>query len=58
MEGSGWAALGQTIDNDYALLGNFFTGIVAKFDLNSGEIVARAETGVERALAGIAQFPG
>ena len=57
-EGPGWAALGQTIENDYALLGNFFTGTIAKLDLKSGDIVARAETGVERALAGIAQFPG
>ena len=56
--GPGWAALGQTTDNDYALIGNFRTGTVAKLDLKSGEIVARAETGVERALAGIAQFPG
>ncbi|MEC9376268.1 MAG: hypothetical protein VYA80_07870 [Pseudomonadota bacterium] len=58
LPGPGWAALGHSTDPDIALLGNFFTGIVAKFDLNAGEIVAQAETGVERAVAGIAQYPG
>jgi len=58
MPGPGWAAMGTSTDANIALIGNFFTGAVAKFDLSKGEIVAQAETGVERALAGIAQFPG
>jgi len=29
-----------------------------KFSLETGEALATAETGVERALAGIAQYPG
>ena len=58
MPGPGWAAMGTSIDANIALLGNFFTGAVAKFDLSKGEIVAQAETNVERSLAGIAQYPG
>lgn len=58
LPGPGWAALGQSTDANIVLIGNFFTGAVAKFDLTSGEIVAQGETGVERGLAGIAQFPG
>jgi len=40
------------------LLGNFFTGTVAKFSLATGEILKKAETGVQRSLAGLAQYPG
>ena len=40
------------------LLGNFFTGTIIKFDLKSGTPGAKAETGVQRSLAGIAQFRG
>jgi hypothetical protein len=58
MPGPGWAAMGTSTDANIVLLGNFFTGTVAKFDLTTGEIVAQAETGVQRGLAGIAQFPG
>lgn len=58
LPGPGWAAVGQSIEPDIALIGNFFTGTVAKFSLASGEIVAKAETGVQRSLAGLAQYPG
>ena len=58
MPGPGWAALSASTDPNFVLLGNFFTGTVAKFDLSSGEMTAKAETNVERSLAGIAQYPG
>jgi hypothetical protein len=58
LPGPGWAAMGHSTDPNIALIGNFFTGAVAKFDLTSGAIVAQAETGVTRALAGMAQFAG
>lgn len=57
-EGSGWAGLGASIDPGFAFVGNFFTGSVIKMDLASGETRARAETDVQRSLAGIAQYPG
>jgi outer membrane protein assembly factor BamB len=58
MPGPGWAALGTSIDSKTAFVGNFFTGTFIKMDLESGETLAQAETGVARALAGIAQYPG
>lgn len=58
LPGPGWAAVGQSIEPDMTLIGNFFTGVAAKFDLKTGEIVAQANTGVQRSLAGLAQFPG
>ena len=50
LPGPGWAAVGQSIEPDTTLIGNFFTGTVAKFSLKTGEIVAKAETGVQRSL--------
>lgn len=58
MPGRGWAGLGASIDSKTAFVGNFFTGALIKMDLESGETLAQAETKVERALAGIAQYPG
>jgi outer membrane protein assembly factor BamB len=58
MEGPGWASLGISIESGRALVGNFFTGTVIKMDLGTGETLARAETEVQRSLAGIAQYPG
>ncbi len=54
----GWAGMGQATEEGIVLIGNFFTGTVAKFSLATGEITAKAETGVERSLAGLAQYPG
>jgi hypothetical protein len=58
LPGPGWAAVGQATEPDTTLIGNFFTGTVAKFSLRTGAIVAQAETGVQRSLAGLAQYPG
>ena len=58
LPGPGWAAEGQSSEPDVVLLGNFFTGTVAKFSLATGEILAKAETGALRSLAGLAQYPG
>jgi len=58
LPGPGWAAVGNSIEPDTTLIGNFFTGTVAKFSLSTGEILAKAETGVQRSLAGLAQYPG
>jgi hypothetical protein len=56
--GPGWASLGTSANSKSAFVGNFFTGAFIKLDLDSGETLAQAETGVERGLAGIAQYPG
>ena len=56
--GPGWAALGASIEDDTVFIGNFFTGSFMKYDLKSGAQIASADTGVQRSLAGIAQYPG
>jgi outer membrane protein assembly factor BamB len=58
MPAPGWASLGTSIENNMAFVGNFFTGSFMKFDLESGEAVATAETNVQRSLAGMAQYGG
>ena len=56
--GPGWATLAECTSGKELLIGNFFTGKIIKMDLESGEVLAEAETGVARSLAGIAQYPG
>jgi hypothetical protein len=54
----GWAIIAPSIDDNVVLIGNFFSGNVAKFDLTTGAITADVNVGVERSLAGIAQYAG
>jgi hypothetical protein len=58
LEGNGWATLKVAADGRHLYIGNFFTGQIAKLELESGELIATADTGVERSLAGIAEYPG
>ena len=58
MPGFGWASMCVSSDGESVLGGNFFTGELARMNLDSGEITARANVGVERSLAGIAEFAG
>jgi hypothetical protein len=58
LPGPGWAIVSPSLDDGVVLIGNFFTGILGKFDLASGTLTAQADTGVQRSLAGIAQYPG
>ncbi len=58
LPGPGWAIIAPSLDENIILLGNFFSGGIAKFDLGSGEMLAQTEVGVERSLAGIAQYSG
>jgi len=52
----GWASLG-TPRNGFVYASNFFSGEIACLDLASGEIVARAQTGVRKSASGIDSFP-
>ncbi len=54
----GWAAAAPSIDGKHVLMGNFFDGDVAKFDLKTGEITSKGNIGERESLSGIAQFPG
>lgn len=56
LEGHGWATLKAAADGRHLYIGNFFTGQIAKLELESGELIASADTGVERSLAGIAEY--
>jgi len=55
---AGWAAIAPSDDDNVVLIGNFFSGDVAKFDLTTGAITAEVNVGVERSLAGVAQYAG
>jgi hypothetical protein len=56
--GMGWAALTPAVDNEHVIVGNFFSGDVIKYNLASGEVVARANIGQKNSLSGVVQFPG
>ena len=58
LPGFGWAVMCICPDGEHVLGGNFFTGDCARVDLESGAIKASANVGVERSLAGIAEFAG
>lgn len=58
LDGSGWAALSTSLDNDVVFIGNFFTGQLIKFNTATGETLASTDTNVQRSLAGIAQYAG
>ena len=56
LPGPGWATLCLCNDGQHAIMGNFFNGQIGKFELASGQMIASAETEVERSVAGIAEF--
>lgn len=56
--GIGWAAIAPSVEGDFALVGNFFSGEILKVRLADGVIMSRANVGQKRSLSGIAQFPG
>jgi hypothetical protein len=58
LEGHGWATLKAAADGRHLYIGNFFSGQVVKLELETGDLVAVADTGVQRSLAGIAQYVG
>jgi hypothetical protein len=58
LEGTGWATVKASADGRHLFIGNFFSGKVVKLAVDSGEWVAVGDTGVERSLAGIAEYVG
>ncbi len=57
LEGLGWVTVRASGDGRHLYVGNFFSGKVVKMAVESGEWVAVGDTGVERSLAGIAEYP-
>lgn len=53
----GWASLG-TPRGGYVHASNFFSGEIACLDLASGQVVARAQTGIRKSASGIDSYPG
>ena len=53
----GWASMSPPTGN-IVYLSNFFSGEVARLDLQSGAITARAETGTKKSASGVAVAPG
>ena len=58
LPGFGWATMCVSADGKHVFGGNFFTGECARVNLETGAVSATANVGVERALAGIAEFAG
>ncbi len=58
LPGFGWATMCVSADGQHVLAGNFFTGECTRVNLHTGAVTASANVGVERSLAGIAEFPG
>ncbi len=51
LDGHGWATLKAAADGRHLYIGNYFTGQLVKLELESGEQIAMADTGVQRSLA-------
>lgn len=52
----GWASISES-RGGLVHAANFFSGEIATLDLRSGAIVARADAGIRRSAAGVAEFP-
>lgn len=58
LPGFGWASMSPPATGNHVFVTNFFSGEIAKLDLGSGQLLAKAETGVKRSLSGAAEFAG
>lgn len=58
LEGFGWATLDLARDGKYAFVSSFFSGEVAKIDLQSGAKLGNILTGAAKAVAGLVEYQG
>ena len=61
LPGYGWAQIAPDVDQNFALAANVWTGMAARIDLNSGELVESIDVGFtapHRSLAGLAVYAG
>lgn len=58
LEGRGWATIKESQDRAHMLVSSFFNGVLLKMEKTTGNVVGKMEVDVERALAGVAEFPG
>ena len=58
LDGFGWAMVSNGADDAHFLATNFFDGNLVKVSRESGEVLAQANVGQARSVAGIAEYPG
>lgn len=61
LPGYGWAQIAPDVDQNFALAANVWTGMAARINLNSGELVESIDVGFtapHRSLAGLAVYAG
>lgn len=58
LEGPGWATIKESLDRKHVWVTSFFNGTVLKFEKGSGKVVGSFSVPAQRALAGIAEYPG
>ena len=52
----GWASMSVPLGASHVYATNFFSGEIAKLDLGSGQVLARADAGVRKSLSGVAEM--
>jgi sugar lactone lactonase YvrE len=58
LEGFGWALVAPARDGKHVFAANFLTGEISKIVLATGASIGSLQTGVPKALAGLAEFAG
>ena len=58
LPGFGWASMSEPVTATHVFTSNFFSGELAKLDLNTGKVLASAPTGIHKSLSGVAEFTG
>lgn len=59
LQSFGWSSMSLPVGaKAHVFVTNFFSGEIAKLDLASGKVLARADAGLRKSLAGAAEFPG
>ena len=56
LAGFGWASMSEPVTATHVFATNFFSGEIVKVDLDSGKVLASAQTGVNKSLSGVAEF--
>ncbi|MFW2405817.1 MAG: hypothetical protein ACN4GT_13680, partial [Gammaproteobacteria bacterium] len=57
LEGFGWSVVALSASEDYAYVGNWFTGQLGKLSMESGRFEAMTDV-CEKCMAGIAVYTG
>ena len=58
LQSFGWASMSEPVGDAHVYASNFFSGEIAKISLKTARILASAQTGIHKSLAGVAEFAG